>query len=86
MKKIVDIINRFFGITVLIEFLAGGLSIVGYIVAIFIGGELGTQISLFIFEKYLRWVIIATSITIGTGLISMYLNKQKALFFEKNKK
>lgn len=86
MKKVIEIINKIFGITVLIEFLAGGLSIVGYIVALCIGGEIGAQISIFVFEKYLRYIIIATSITIGLGLISMYLNKQKALFFEKSGK
>ena len=85
MKKAIEIINKIFGITVLLEFFAGGLSLVGYIVAICIGGEIGAEMSLFIFNNCLRWVIVATSVTIGLGLISMYLSRQKALFFEKNK-
>lgn len=85
MKKFIDILNKIFGAAVIIELFAGGLSILGYIVAICIGGDTGTAISLFIFEKYLRWVIVATAVTVGVGLISMYLSKQKALFFEKEK-
>lgn len=79
MKKFTDILLTIFGVGVLVCLLAGALSLVGYIVAMFIGGEKATALCLFIFKTYLPWVIKFTSVFTGIGLVAMYLSKQKAL-------
>ena len=79
MKKIVNVLNTIFAYGIIACLFAGGLSLVGYIVGLMIGGETATALCLWVFKTYLPWVIKATSVITGIGLISMYLSKQKAL-------
>lgn len=86
MKKVNDILKTIFAIGILLCLLAGGLSVIGYVVAMFVGGETATEMCAWIFKTYLPWVIKATSIFTGIGLITMYLSKQKALTVSNDKK
>ncbi len=79
MKKVSEVLLKIFGYGMIVCLFAGGLSLVGYIVALFIGGEAATSLCGWIFKSYLPWVIIATSVFTGIGLIGMYFGKQKAL-------
>ena len=79
MKKISDIILKIFAIGVLLCLFAGALSLVGYVAALFIGGETATAMCVFIHKTYFPWVIKFTSVFTGLGLIGMYLTKKKAL-------
>lgn len=79
LKKISDILLTVFAVGILACLLAGGIMLVGYLVALCIGGETATAICTFLFKTYLPWVIKFTSIFTGCGLIGMYLSKQKAL-------
>ena len=79
MKKLTDILLKVFSYGIIVCLFAGGLSLVGYIVALLIGGEAATDLCAWIFGTYLPWVIKATSVFTGIGLVGMYLNKQKAL-------
>ena len=85
MKKFIEILNKVFGTTIMLELFLGAASLIGYIAAIIIGGEAGAKIADFIFNDFLKWVIIATSITVGLGLLTMYFSRQKSLVFEKDK-
>ena len=79
MKKLNNVLLTFFGIGIIVVLFAGALSVVGYIIALFVGGTVATDICTFVFKSYLPWVIKATSIFAGIGLVTMYLSKQKAL-------
>lgn len=79
MKKFVDILLKIFTYGIIACLFAGGLSLVGYLVGLVIGGEAATSLCAWVFKTYLPWVIKATSIFTGVGLIGMYLSKQKAL-------
>ncbi len=79
MKKIGNILLSIFSVGVILCLLAGALSLLGYIVALCIGGELATQICVFIHKEYFPIVIQFTSIFAGIGLIGMYFNKISAL-------
>ena len=68
-----------FGIGVTVCVLAGALSLLGFIVAICIGGETATDISVFIHKSYFPWIIRFTTIFAAFGLLGMYLSKTKAL-------
>lgn len=79
MKKTSVILTKIFAIGITLCFFLGGLSLVGYIIGIIIGGETATNICGFIFTQYFPWVIKLTSVFAGVGLLSMYLSKQKTL-------
>ena len=79
MKKVSNIILWIFGVGVTVCVLAGGLSLLGFIVAMCIGGETATEMCVFIHKEYFPWVIKFTSIFTGIGLIGMYLSKMKSL-------
>ena len=79
MKKISDILLKIFAFGILICLFAGGLSLVGYLIGLIIGAENAENLCAWVFKTYLPWVIKATSVFTGIGLIGMYLSKQKAL-------
>ena len=86
MKKFSQVLLIIFAIGVLLTLFAGALALVGYIVAMFIGGETAAALCLFIYKSYFPWVIRICSISVGFGLIGMYLRKIKALSFAEEKK
>ena len=79
MKKASDILLKIFAYGIIACLFAGGLSLVGYLVALIIGGESATALCLWVFKTYLSWVIKATSIFTLIGLIGIKKRKQKAL-------
>ena len=78
-KKITNVILWIFGIGITICLLAGALSLVGFIVALCIGGETATEICVFIHKSYFPWIIRFATVFSAFGLIGMYLSKTKAL-------
>lgn len=79
MKKVVDILLWIFGIGMALCLIAGGLAVLGFIVALFVGGDLATEMCLFIHKMYFPYVIQFTSVFVGVGLLGMYLGRLKAL-------
>lgn len=79
MKRFTDILLKIFAYGMLVCLFAGGLSLVGYLVGLVIGGEAATNLCAWVFKTYLPLVIKATSVFTGIGLLAMYLSKQKAL-------
>ena len=79
MKKISDYVLKIFAVGIIVCLFAGGLSFLGYLIALIVGGEIATALCAFVFKQYLPWVIKLTSVFTGIGLIGMYLSKQKAL-------
>lgn len=79
MNKLSNILLKIFSYGVLVALFAGGLTVVGYIVALVIGGETATAICIFVFKSFFPWVIRICAFCVGCGLIGMYINKEKAL-------
>ena len=79
MKKVSKIMLTLFSIGVLLTLFAGVLALLGYIVALVIGGETATALCSFIYTQYFPWVIRICSVAVGFGLIGMYFDKKKAL-------
>ena len=86
MKKFTDIILMVFAVGVLAALFLGGLTLLGYIVALCIGGEGATALCVFIHKKLFPWIIRCTSVFVGLGLLGMYLSKVKALTVSNEKK
>lgn len=89
MKKASQVLEKVFGWGIVLCLLAGGLAFFGYLVALIIGGgadSTAQSIAAFIHKQYFPVVIICASITIGVGLISMYLGGTEALSLKSDKK
>lgn len=84
--KINEIINKIFGWGIYFSLFAGGLAFFGFLIAIIMGGEGATQLAVFIHKQYFPIVIKVASITIGLGLVGMYLNKEQALSLAADKR
>lgn len=79
MKRVADVFLFIFAIGILLCLFAGGISLVGYIIALIVGGNFAVEICSFVFQIYLPWVIRITSVVTGVGLIGMYLSKIQTL-------
>jgi len=79
MKKIIEMLNKIFGWGIYISLLAGGLAFFGFLVAIIMGGPDAGRLAVFIQKQYFPVVIRIATITIGVGLVGMYLGKEQAL-------
>ena len=79
MKKVSKVLLTIFSIGVLATLFAGAFALLGYIVALIIGGETAPVICGFIYTQYFPWVIRCCSVAVGCGLVGMYLQKKKAL-------
>ena len=82
-KRIYDVLNRIYGILMTVSFFAGGLPLIGFVVALIVGGETGANISTFLYKQYYPWVIILGSVAIVVGLIAMYVGKLEGLSIKK---
>ena len=91
-KKIYKVLNKIYGGLMNISFFAGILPLVPFIIAIIIGGEVGANISNFLYKEFYPWIIVLGSVAILVGLIAMYVGKieglsvNKAVTNEKNEK
>lgn len=90
MKKVIKVISEvilwIFGIGDTCCLFAGAISLIGFIVALCIGGETATEICVFIHKTYFPWVIKFTTVFTGLGLLGMYLTKTQSLSIGKKKK
>jgi hypothetical protein len=86
MRKVIEMLYKIFGWGFYMCLFAGGLAFFGFLVAIIMGGPKATQLAVFIKSQYFPVVIRITTITIGIGLIGMYLNKELALSLVTDKK
>ena len=78
-KKLSDILKTIFGWGILIALFAGGLTFFGYVIALCIGGSVGTAISLFLYQHVLTWIIYLSVVMVLLGLVAMYLAGEVAL-------
>ena len=85
-KKIAAALRLVFGYGVMISLFVGGLTFVGFLVALCIGGDKATAICVFIQKQVFPVVIkVATSMVL-LGLVTMYFAGETALTAAKKKK
>ena len=85
-KKIYDVMNKIYGISMTVAFFGGILPLIPYGIAMIIGGETGEKIALFLYNDYYPWIIGLASVSVVIGLIAMYIGKQKGLSIKEDKK
>ena len=85
-KKIADALQIIFGYGILICLFVGGLSFLGYLAALIIGGETAALICTFIYKTLYPYLVQLSTILVLLGLVKMYLCGEIALSSGKNKK
>lgn len=85
-QKILLVCKIFFGCSVMITLLGGGLTVLSYVVALIVGGDIAAQICDITYNQVWPVIIKITNITIVVGLLAMYINGDKALSPSEKKK
>lgn len=85
-KKISAVLRTVFGYGIMICLFAGGLTFFGYLAALCIGGETATAICVFIYKSLFPIIIKLSTVLVLLGLVVMYLNGEKALTADADKK
>ncbi len=83
--KIIKVLTKIWAIGSFILLFSGGLTFLGYMAAIIIGGDTGSAIITFLYNKFFSVIIYINSIFIIIGLIKMELSGEKALTFSSKK-
>ena len=78
-KKISNILQSLFGWGIFISLFVGGLTFLGYVFALIIGGEVAEKICQFLYKDLNPVLIYISTISVVIGLVKMYLNKEIAL-------
>lgn len=86
LKKISDICKLIFGYSIMITLFIGGLTLIGYVAALIIGGDTAAAICTVIYKKIFKVLIYVTSVTVLFGLLAMYLGGEYALTSGNKKK
>lgn len=85
-QKVLPVIKTIFGWSVMITLLGGGLTMLCYVVALIVGGDLAAKICEVTYKEVWPIIIKIANITIVLGLIAMYINGEKALSPSEKKK
>lgn len=84
-EKIFNVLNKIYGVILLISFFAGIIPLIPFIIAIIIGGDIGEKISLFLYNQYYPFIIAIAAISVVVGLIAMYIGKFYGFSMKKKK-
>ena len=84
-KKLSDILRWVFGWGILVCLLAGGLTFLGYVAALCIGGDTAAAICQFIYKTLFPYIIRTSTVLVLLGLVVMYLGGETALTANKKK-
>ena len=79
LKKISDVCKLIFGYGIMIVLFAGGLTFLGYVAALIIGGDTAAAICTWIYKSFVPVMIYASTVLILFGLVTMYIAGEKAL-------
>lgn len=85
-QKILLVLRTLFGCSTAITLLGGGLTVLTYVVALIVGGDLAAKICEVTYKEVWPVIIMIANITIVLGLIAMYINGDKALSPSEKKK
>lgn len=85
MKKYAGLFYQVFGWGAYVSIFAGAACFLGFVIALIVGGETGAAISVAIKGTAFPLVIKLTTISVGIGLVGMYLGKEQALSMTSDK-
>lgn len=80
--KIYNLLNKIYGLVMVFAFFTGFIPVIPFIVAIVVGGTIGENIVLYMYEKVYPVAFVAASVSVITGLIAMYIRGKKSMSVE----
>ena len=83
MKKLSAILKIIFGYGIMICLMAGGLTFLGYVIALVFGGNIASSICSFLSDTFIPILVYCTSTLVLVGLLAMYFNGEFALTVSK---
>lgn len=86
MKKVLEIVKKALGWSIMVLLFLGGVSVVVYILAIIIGGEVGAGIVSFMFNMFFVWITYIVCAVVIIGLIRVYITNEHDFVLKKKKK
>ena len=86
LDKVVNIIKIIFGYGIMLCLFIGGISFIGYLIALFVGGKTAEAICTFIYKGAYPYLVYSSSILVLLGLLKMYLCGETALKAASKKK
>lgn len=81
--KIQMIINTLFSSLIIISILGGGIIFIMFLLAIILGGNIGTKLANSASDTVMPYFIQIAAIAIFLGLISIYISKNHTLSLKK---
>ena len=78
-EKVFKVLNKIYGVAMIISFFAGIIPLFLFIVAMIIGGPTGEKLSVFLYKDVYPYIIALASVAIWIGWISMYVGKKEGL-------
>lgn len=84
--KIANVFSIVYGYGIMLALFLGGLTFLGYVVALIIGGETATLICTFIYKSFYPILVYASSVLVLLGLFVMYLRGETALASKRKEK
>jgi energy-coupling factor transporter transmembrane protein EcfT len=85
-KDFLNVFKTLFGYSIMLTLLGGGLTMLCYVVALIIGGDVAAKICEVTYKQVWPVIIMIANITIILGLLAMYINGDKALSPSEKKK
>jgi len=79
IEKIASVLKTIFGYGIMSCLFLGGLTFVGYVIALIAGGETAVIICDFIYKTIMPIIIYASNIFVLLGLVILYMSGEKAL-------
>ena len=86
LEKTVSVCKIIFGYGIMISLFVGGLTMLGFVLAICVGGDLAAQICAVIKGYIIPAVTYTSTIMVLFGLVIMYMSGQSALTAKKTAK
>ncbi len=78
-RKIYEFLRKLYGTVMLFAFLGGLLPLIPFTVALFIGGNSGESLSVWLHKQYYPFIILSASVAVIIGLAAMYTGGQQGL-------
>ena len=84
-RKAIKVLSYIYGVGIFIALFIGALSFLGYVAAIVIGGQVATDMCVFIYKRVYPIIIYISTGSVLIGLLKMYVSGEKSLVFKSAK-
>ena len=84
-EKIAKVLTYVYAVGIAVSLFAGAFSVLGFLAALAIGGDVAAQICNFISKSFYPVIVYMSSISILVGLLKMYVTGEKSLVPPKKK-